>query len=303
MSVSALGAMWDDVRAWWPDAASSSFVECRGMRWHVQRGGSEGAPTVVFVHGSGASAHSWFGMTRGLPPAMGWIRLDLPGHGLTQPVKGGLPSGPIEIAEAVSTLLDALDARPTLAVGHSAGAIIAAEVARRQTSIQGVLALNPAVLPAASGLSLAVTRQLAPLLASNPGARGLAGLSTLGPLVDWLLAGTGSRVPEWSRRCYRYLLRQPRHIQGVIHLFHHWHQADVRPVLEGWAGPLWVVAGDRDRWVPPKDVRRGLQGLPGLELSVAEGGHLVHEEAPGSVLRYLLALDEWTREGRPPPVP
>lgn len=91
------------------------------MTVHIERGGDTG-PTVLLLHGSGATAAVW-------APVLGeldgfrWITVDLPGHGRS----GWLPSyHHRDYAAAIGT---ALGTDVDLVVGHSLGALVALTLA------------------------------------------------------------------------------------------------------------------------------------------------------------------------------
>ena len=106
----------------WPNRNASRFVLAGGLRWHVQIMGS--GPTVLLLHGAGAATHSWRDVAPILASNFTVVAPDLPGHGFTDtPASRGLSLD--GMASGVSRLMDVLDARPVMAVGHSAGAAIA----------------------------------------------------------------------------------------------------------------------------------------------------------------------------------
>jgi len=83
-------------------------------------------PPVVFIHGAGGNYLHWPPEVRRLP-GQRIFAPDLPGHGFTErPAAAGL-SLP-RIADSVRQLLAALDRRPVLGLGHSAGAAILARL-------------------------------------------------------------------------------------------------------------------------------------------------------------------------------
>jgi pimeloyl-ACP methyl ester carboxylesterase len=89
---------------------------------HIERGGDSG-PTVLLLHGSGATATVWepvLGHVKGLR----WIVVDLPGHGRS----GWLPSyHHRDYAAAIGTALGM--AEIDLVVGHSLGGLVALTLA------------------------------------------------------------------------------------------------------------------------------------------------------------------------------
>ena len=146
------GPRWPIEGRGWPLAAHSRFVDAGGLRWHVQTLGE--GPPLVLLHGTGAATHSW----RGLAPLLAErFTTGLPRGGLTLPA----------MAAAVAGLLDALEVRPRLIVGHSAGAAIAVRIALDGMAAAGIVGLSPALQPF-PGIAAKLFPSLARLLFVNP---------------------------------------------------------------------------------------------------------------------------------------
>jgi pimeloyl-ACP methyl ester carboxylesterase len=100
----------------------SAFATVDGMHVHFTRSGD--GPTIVLLHGSGSSLHSFDGVARRLEQRFDVVRLDLPGFGLTGP----RPDRDYRI-ETYLSLLDRFLAEqvgaPFLLAGHSLGGQIA----------------------------------------------------------------------------------------------------------------------------------------------------------------------------------
>lgn len=92
------------------------------MSVHIERGGSSG-PTVLLLHGSGATGAVWAPVLGELD-GLRWIVVDLPGHGRS----GWLPSyHHRDHAAAIGAALDV--AEVDLVVGHSLGGLVALTLA------------------------------------------------------------------------------------------------------------------------------------------------------------------------------
>ena len=110
---------WADLRPLWPNRESSRFVDCDGLRWHVQRAGR--GPDLLLLHGTGSATHSWAGLLPRLATRFRVIAPDLPGHGFTP-----APRDPVEMADAMAALL-ALGPEERAAMGRR-GRALAEEV-------------------------------------------------------------------------------------------------------------------------------------------------------------------------------
>lgn len=95
----------------------------------VEQGGADAGPLVVLVHGLGHTGQVWRPLIATLPPTVGWLTVDLPGHGRSPwrpPGPGGYPVD--SVAAAVAGSLPPSD-RPVTAVGHSFGGVVALALA------------------------------------------------------------------------------------------------------------------------------------------------------------------------------
>lgn len=280
---------WNDVRAWWPHASTSRFVDSGELHWHIQTGGGRNV-SVLFVHGSGASTHSWAGVIDALPPDIGWAAVDLPGHGFSRVRPELQPAGPAGIVSALRELLQHDGVSPRVVVGHSAGAAISLMLADLE-GVDTVLALNPSLTDALRGrFERAVGELVGPLVRSSFTAHLTAALVRRTDWLDRLLDGTGSDVPGWSRRCYRTLVGDPAHAAAVLRLFSRWRPDETLAALPSVKARVEAVVGSEDAWIPADDVRSALASVPDHSVVVVPGGHLAHEEFPADTAHRIMAI-------------
>lgn len=245
-------------------------------------------PSLLLIHGTGATSHSW----RKLAPllAVRWTvhTLDLPGHGFTQ---GTPPLGlSIEgMSSAIGALLRQINLSPVLIIGHSAGAAIAARmVLDRECTPPAIVSLNGALLPFDRGYGVLFS-PLAKLLALNPLTPELfAWKARDRRAVARLIESTGSHLDEAGIDLYWRLLRSPRHVAGVLRMMAQWNLARLMRQLPSLPVPLMQLIGSQDRTVPPSAAQRVRALLPGASItSLSNLGHLAHEERPGAVAEEL----------------
>jgi magnesium chelatase accessory protein len=279
----------------WQQRVHSRRVAAAGLDWHVQVAGQ--GPTVLLLHGTGASAHSWAGLLPLLQGAATVVVPDLPGHAFTRgatPEQLTLP----RMAAALGALLQALQLPPAhLVVGHSAGAALALRMAlSAEHPPAAVLGFAPSLVAPPE----IYTRWLAPLVnpvaTSGPVARLMSGVAARSGLIDLLLDSTGSRLTPAQRQPYKTLFSERSHVRGAVGFM---AAADL-PALNADAARLRsrmaFVMGQGDRWIPERALRPVLQRCyPDADAQAWPGGHLVHEEQPARAAQRVLALLAETR--------
>ena len=279
---------WERDGRGWPNRDASRFVRAAGLHWHVQAlgPGRPDAPALLLLHGTGAATHSWRDLLPRLARRFDVIAPDLPGHGFT----GMPPADRLSLpgmASALAALLRALGRAPSLLVGHSAGAAIAARMALDGgCSPAGVVGLNGAWLPP-GGSAGRWFSPAAKLLAAGGAvlpAHLFARAAARGPVLDRLLAGTGSAVDDVGRSAYATLVSNPGHVAGAISMMARWDVGRLAGELPALPARLLLLVGDRDRTVPPAQSADLARRVPGSRLATLRGlGHLAHEEAPEAV--------------------
>lgn len=281
----------------WPHPEASAFVMADGRRFHIQRWGEAG-PLWLLIHGTAASTHSWRDAAP-LLAAQGCrvLAVDLPGHGLSDPVRGAPTVA--RVADAVTAILKAADAAPDIVVGHSAGAAVAV----RMTLDGGVapdlvISLNGALRPF-GGWAGQMFSGLAKALFLNPlTPRWFAWRAQARREVERVLEGTGSRLSDEGVDYYARLFRDHRHVGEVLAMMAHW---DLEPLQREWRAletPLALLVGERDRAVPAADAAFVRDRAPHATLTAMPGlGHLAHEEAPAQVCALMLAAASALRPG------
>lgn len=280
---------WNAMRHEWPHSSHSHFVRVSDMRWHVQRMGT--GPVVLLLHGTGASTHTWREVMPLLAPHHTVVAVDLPGHAFSSPLSQE-PSMP-NMASALLALLKQLQVTPDVWVGHSAGAAIAVQAltdpSRQGSSPTRLVALNPAWMPMPGS-----ARWIWPLAAWVVGRNPLSGWLAAKQaqhtqLVEQLLKQTGSKIDEISLRCYRYLINQPKHNQGVLAMMTAWNLNEVQHRLPLLKIPVQLQIGMNDQTVPPSLADAAMKLLPQASRVDFPGlGHLAHEEDSQGCVKAIL---------------
>lgn len=279
---------WDQDGRDWPNAEASRFVASGPHVWHVQRMGA--GPTLLLLHGAGASTHSWRQVAPALAKDFDVISVDLPGQGFT-----GLGSrsrcGLEAMAEDLAALMKTLKAQPSALVGHSAGAAIAMRLAQLlDPQPLSLVALNGAFEPF-RGVAGFMFPMAARFLAMNPFAGfALSRMASNEASVRALVMSTGSRLDDDGVDLYRRLVSDAAHVDATIAMMARW---DLDPVLSNArkiTTPALLIAAARDAVVPPKSSRDFAEKLVDGRYQAAPGyGHLHHEEAPEEVVDAIRA--------------
>lgn len=273
----------------WPNHEVSHFADAGGVRWHLQRSGASSAPTVLLLHGTGASAHSWRDLLLPLGRRFRVIAPDLPGHGFS-----GWPSDRAAftlpgMAQAVAALMDEQGRAPDLIVGHSAGAAVAVQMCLEGLAAPTcVVGLNAALVPL-PGVAGAVFSPMARTLVLNPLVPRLFARAAGWPGVSArLLSGTGSTLDERGSALYARLVASPTHVAAALAMMAGWDLPALASRLPQLRTPLRLVVGERDRTLPPDLSWQVAARVAGTTVTVLPGlGHLAHEEQPQRVVALI----------------
>jgi len=271
----------------WPHAEASGFHRAGGLRWHVQQMGE--GPTILLIHGTGASTHSWRGVAPLLADGFRVVAPDLPGHGFTERLPRQRLSLP-GMAAAVASLVDHLSLEPVAVVGHSAGAAIAVRCCLDAAlAPASVISVNGALLPFRGSAGF-LFPSLAKLLFLNPlTPRVLARSAGSRERVVRLIRGTGSELDETGIELYARLFSNPAHVSATLGMMANWDLRRLCRELPELRARLLLIVGERDEAVAPADAERVRTMMPGARIERLPGlGHLAHEEDAKAVAQRVV---------------
>ena len=271
---------------WWPNRSNSEFIKSDNYNWHIQKFGSTGKK-LLLIHGTGASSHSWYPLIENLNLECEILCLDLPGHGFTRALARQKKQLMI-IVDQISLLLRNIDFYPNIIMGHSAGAAVAYELAKKIKTKPNTIAIN-AAFGQFSGLAGVAFPYFAKIASSTTiPARFLSLLASKEEIVRKLLASTGSIIPELQIKCYQYLFSNTEHVDGTLQMMADWDLGYFLDRLPEETAPIHFLIGDKDTTVPPHISKSWDQSMPNSSLTQFNGlGHLLHEESPSTVSSIL----------------
>jgi putative magnesium chelatase accessory protein len=288
-------ATLDAWRPHWPNGAAGVVVEAAGLRWHVQRAGrGRGRPVALLVHGTAGATHAWHAMLPRLAERFEVIAPDLPGHGFTEAPPRDRLTLP-GMAADLAALLAALDVRPRLVVGHSAGAAVLLRMALDGALPEArlLVGLNAAIVPPAAVYQALAGPRLRALFASEFVAAWAARYAGRAGAVEGMLRSTGSRVPPAVAACYEALTASPTHVGAALAMMAQWDLPALLHETYALRLPSLFLAGSEDRWIPPRDAEQVAACIPGARFALVQGhGHLMHEEAGDELADRLLQAAE-----------
>lgn len=266
-------------------AAHSHFVQVGGHRWHVQEMGT--GPTLLLLHGAGASTHSFRDLMPILARDYHCIAVDLPGQGFStapRATEHALPN----MSRALDRLVTACGWHLQALIGHSAGVAVAFRLALQRSPPLPVISLNGS-LRNFEGVAGWLYPLLAKTLVLNPFVPAIfAGLARAPGQVERLLTSTGSPLDAPGQQLYRALVTDRHHVGATLSMMARWDLASLRADLRRSTGPALFLTADQDRAVPPEVSEEVAAWNPNAQLITLTGlGHLAHEEAPDQIAQII----------------
>ena len=243
---------------------------------HVRDEGSREAPTVIMIHGFGASLHTWESWANMLQQDYRTIRLDLPGSGLSPPD----PNNDYRDSRSIELLLQIMDKKNidrAVLIGHSIGGRIAWRMASSHPDqIEKLVLIAPDGFaspgfdydkPPKIPMIMSLMRYMLP----KPILRANLKQSYGNP--DNLLENNVDR--------YYNLLLAPGSRQAMLERLKQTVLINPRESLKSIESPVLLVWGEKDALIPFSNAQDYLKLLINSRLeSFPELGHVPHEEAP-----------------------
>jgi pimeloyl-ACP methyl ester carboxylesterase len=261
--------------------APGDMIDVAGTRLHVRDSGppttNKDAPTVIFLHGFGASLHTWEPWAQVLANDLRVIRIDLPGSGLSLPDPTGDYSDQRSLQILVA-LMDQLGLAKASLVGNSIGGRIAWTFAGTHPERMNKLVLVSPDGFASPGFGYGKTPEV-------PAMAKLMRYSLPKPLLTMSLkpayANPATMTDALATR-YHDLMLAPGSRDALLARMAQTVLVDPIPILKKITAPTLLVWGEQDGMIPFANSNDYLKAIAWSKLVSFRGvGHLPHEEAPG----------------------
>lgn len=285
--------------AWTPDLPRSALeakyleqpgdlIDVGGMRLHVRDRASRDASAVVMIHGTASHLQSWDDWAAGLQDRFRVVRLDLPGHGLSEPDPTGNYSDERSVA-LLAALMDRLGIERASIIGSSLGGRIAWKFAAAHPDRTAKLVLVSPDGFASPGFEYGKAPEV-------PASLGLMKHFLPKRLLHPQLAAAyadGSRMGGAILQRYHDLMRAPGNREALLERMRQTVLEPPEPFLEKITAPTLLVWGEQDRMIPVSNAQDYLKVMPNAELvTFADVGHVPQEEAPEMSLKPVTAFLE-----------
>jgi 3-oxoadipate enol-lactonase len=273
--------MAGEERAWSAPEGRRIHLVGRGSTWVREVAGPPGAPTVILLHGLGATATlNWPGAFDVLSRRYRVIALDHRGHGRGMRTRG--PFRLVDCADDVVALADALEIEQIVPVGYSMGGPVAMLARHRHPRRVAGLVL---------GATAAVFRREDPRPANAAYAAALAtSLRFTPPIVRRRITATLVDAARRRGTLPAAVAYEARHHDpaAIVEAARAVAGFDGRHWIGGLGCPAAVVVTGRDSLVPPHRQRELAELLHAPTFTV-DGDHDVCARHP---LRFLSAIDD-----------
>ncbi len=275
--------------------ADSKFIKVNGVDVHYKEAGS-GEITYILLHGFGASTFSWREVMPELAKSGRVIAFDRPGFGLTERLiklgKNNPYDSKAQVALSIG-LMDALGIKKAVVIGHSAGGVVALNMALNYPDRVSNLVLVDAIVYESGVLY----KWLLPLVNTPQ-------MNHLGPLFarvakiggDEFLRSTWhdqTKITPAIYNGYHKVLKIKDWDKALWNLTRSTYSLHPEKHLSELSMPVLVITGDDDRVVFTKNSIKLASEIPGSKLEVIQNsGHIPHEEQP---VEFMRVLGEWLK--------
>jgi pimeloyl-ACP methyl ester carboxylesterase len=263
--------------------AASQFIDLgNGITAHVRDQGKRDGRTLVLIHGSNASLHTWEPWIKRLGGENRIVTLDLPGHGLT----GANPKGDYDypaFVDVVDRVMAKLGVKHAVIGGNSMGGGVTWMYAlAHPEKVDGLILVDAAGAPAWQAKKVPIGFRLARMPIINNLMLYITPRSVFESSLHGSVSVQSIVTPEAVDR-YWELNRYPGNRAGTLARFamvHNNHPANKEQLAQIKA-PTLILWGEEDSLIPAGSAKWFAEALPGaVAIIYPRVGHLPMEEAP-----------------------
>lgn len=261
--------------------AASRFIELKpGLKVHVRVEGRADGPTLVLIHGSNSSLHTWEPWVQRLGKDYRIVSLDLTGHGLTgpHPKRDYRVETTVGVVDGVMTKLDIN--RFALA-GNSMGGWVSWNYAlAHPDKVSALILIDASGAPDSEPTALPIGFRLARSPAVRPILKVFTPRAVIAKSIDQTMS-VKAPLTEAAIDRYWELLRYPGNRQATG------DRGDVKRVpatpeqMRRLTMPTLVMWGAEDKLIPVRAANWFAGAIPGAKKVVYPSvGHIPMEEVP-----------------------
>ncbi len=265
--------------------ANSEFIDIDGMQVHIVRStkcaNSASVKTIVLLHGTSASLHTWQGWTEALSAEYCVVSMDLPGFGLTGPfVNKTTEYTSVNYASFVIEVLDKLNLDKVILAGNSLGGKIAWRMAALYPERVSKLILVNAVGYPATPKSIPIGFRLASYPALKPILRNILPRNVVKKSIKSVYADD-SQVDEMLVDRYYDLSLRAGNRGALSDRLREFDNVEDQAQIKQLALPTLIMWGAKDDLIPVENAELFHRDIANSQLKIFDNlGHVPHEEDP-----------------------
>jgi pimeloyl-ACP methyl ester carboxylesterase len=263
------------------ETPESRYVSINGTSIHYLDQGK--GTVIVALHGMVDSLHTWDEWAKKMTPHYRVVRMDIPGFGLTGPVREGGYSKEMFVG-FLHAFLNELKIDQCILAGNSLGGAIAWNFALQYPEkVSQLILIDPAGYPMEIPWPLS--------LAETPGIRYFARFITPRWIYQMSLRqvfGDPSKVTDSLVDRFYELNLRPGNRDALIRIMDSLKKLNQDPTfsksIAGIRTPTLLIWGQKDTWIPVSHVTKWEKDVPGIRTILYENtGHVPQLEIPDQV--------------------
>ena len=265
-------------------AAPSQFLSLNGRKIHYRDEGE--GPTIVLIHGTGASLHTWEDWTQDLIKDYRVIRLDLPAYGLTgqDPQKRYSSKDYVDLLDAFLTKLQVDNFH---LAGNSLGGLVSWLYASYYPEkVEKLVLLDPSGFPF-KRTPMVIKMAKIPVL--NNFIRYVTPRSFIEKNIKEVYYDHSLIKDSTIDRYYDLTLFEGNRTAFIDRAYI--EREDYRDRLSLISAPTLILWGENDNWIPVSDAARFKAAIENAQVVIMpKTGHVPMEERPQESLAVVTAF-------------